>query len=452
MKRILILTAAVVVCCCCQAPAGPNVKPATVPEIREWTGGSGMKRVGRRPIVKYVDDANLAEEEYRLEITRGRIKAYASSLRGRKWAESTVLQMAAQGRGRIPCGTVHDWPEYQIRGFVVDAGRMYFPIDQLYRYVDDLAYYKMNTLHIHLNDNGFDREFDEDWSKVPGNFRIQSDFFPGLANPEESYTKQEYVELQKYAEGKGIEIISEIDSPAHSLAFTKYRPELASKTHKPDHLDLFNPATYNFLDSLYLEFLGGDDPVFRGPRFHAGVDEYKTKDQAIKEQFRSFANHYFALIESYGKQACSWGALSDMSGETPVDGRGRMVWAWYNGYADPQEMMDLGFDLVCIPDELVYIVPSAGYYNEFLNRQEIYETWTPAHIGAAVFEENHPKIKGGMFAEWNDYLLRGYTMEDIHDRVYPATQVIAAKTWSGVHTTLSFSQFEDACTAVVPED
>lgn len=448
MKRVLIIAAATLACVCCKTPAEPNAKPATVPEIREWTGGTGMKKTGKHPRIKYVEEEGLAAEEYRIDIRRGRITAYASSARGRKWAESTILQLSAQGDGLIPCGIVHDWPEYEIRGFMVDAGRMYFPIEQLYRYVDDLAYYKMNTLHIHLNDNGFAREFGEDWDKVPGNFRIQSDFFPGLANPEESYTKQEYIDLQKYAESKGVEIISEFDAPAHSLAFTRYRPQLASKTHNPDHMDLFNEQTYSFLDSLYMEFLGGDEPVIRGPRFHAGVDEYKTQDQKIKEQFRSFANHYFSLIESYGKQACSWGALSEMSGETYVDGHDRMVWAWYNGYADPQEMMNLGFDLVCIPDGLVYIVPSAGYYNEFLNRQKIYDNWTPAHVGSAVFQENHPQIKGGMFAEWNDFLLRGYTMEDIHDRVYPATQVIAAKTWSGIHTTLSFNQFEAACSAV----
>jgi len=422
-----------------------NAKPTTVPELRSWSGDTGTRKVGKHPRIKYIDDDTLAKEEYRLEINRRGIKAYASSLRGRKWAESTVLQMAAQYDGKLPCGTAHDWPEYPIRGFVVDAGRMYFPIEQLYRYIDDLVYYKMNTMHIHLNDNGFIREFENDWNKVPGNFRLQSDFFPGLANPEQSYTKQEYIKLQKYAESKGVEIISEFDAPAHSLAFSRYRPELASSTHGPDHLDLFNPGTYSFLDSLYMEFLGGDEPVIRGPRFHAGVDEYKTKDQEIKEQFRHFVNHYLALIESYGKQACSWGSLTDMSGETPVDGNGRMVWAWYNGYADPQEMMDMGFDLISIPDELVYIVPSAGYYNEFLNRELIYKTWTPAHIGASVFEENHPKIKGGMFAEWNDYLLKGYTMEDIHDRVYPATQVIAAKTWSGVHTTFTYDKFENIC-------
>ena len=448
MKNLIIAALCLLALSCTENPClESGSKPATVPEIREWSASPGVRCVGKTPRIKYIEDKTLSEEEYRLEITRFSIKAYASSLRGRKWAESTVLQMSAAYGGRIPCGSVRDCPEYEMRGFMVDAGRMYFPIEELYRYVDELAYYKMNILHIHLDDNGFTREFG-DWDSTPGNFRLQSTFFPGLADPSQSYTKQEYIDLQKYAESKGVEIISEFDAPAHSLSFTRYRPELASSTHGPDHMDLFKPETYSFLDSLYMEFLGGDDPVIRGPRFHIGADEYKTKDQSIKEQFRSFVNHYLALAESFGKQACSWGTLTDMAGETPVDGHGRMVWAWYNGYADPQEMMDLGFDLVSIPDELVYIVPSAGYYNEFLNRDLIYNAWTPAHIGAAEFEENHPQIKGGMFAEWNDFLLTGVTMEDIHERVTPAMQVIAAKTWSGVNTTFTYEEFDQTCKAL----
>ncbi len=59
------------------------------------------------------------------------------------------------------------------------------------------------------------------------------------------------------------EIIPEIDVPAHSLAFTQYDPTLALGPGKGrDHLDTSNPKTYEFLDSLFDEYLGGENPVF----------------------------------------------------------------------------------------------------------------------------------------------------------------------------------------------
>ena len=442
VKKIAIIAAATVLAASCSSPVGPSEKPFTVPEIREWTPAAGARKVGKNPRIRYVDDSSLAREEYRLEITRCGIKAYASDVRGRTWAESTVRQLAARYDGKVPCGTIRDWPEYEMRGFLLDIARRYFPLEWLYRYIDEMTYYKLNTLHLHLCDNGGYREYDNVWENVPGFFRLQSDLFPTLASPGESYTKQEYIDLQKYAESKGVEIISEFDSPAHSLSYARCRPEITS-TIRPDHLDLCNPLTFSMLDSLYTEFLGGDDPVIRGLRFHAGLDEYRTKDPEVMEQFRVYTNHFLELTESFGKQACSWGALTDMAGETPVDGHGRIVWAWQNKAADPDSMMALGFDLLCVPDYLMYIVPTAGFYNEYLDRQKIYDTWTPAHVGTVVYEENHPKIKGGMFAEWNDFTTHEYTMEDVHDRVYPAMQVVAAKTWSGTHTSFTFEQFDE---------
>lgn len=445
MNRITIPTFfAVLLFCCSTLDAGAQGKPFTIPEIREWVAAKGMLKVGANPQIKYIEDSALAAEEYCIKISRSGVKAYVSSLRGRKWAESTIRQMAAKGDGMIPCGTIHDWPEYPIRGFVLDVGRKYFPIECLYAYIDELAYYKMNTFHIHINDEGMPvgrKPKDE----VPGYWRLQSDFFPGLAVEGESYSKQEYIDLQKYAESKGVEIITEFDTPAHSKAITQYRPDLGSKTNGTNHLDLFLEETYNFVDSLFLEYLGGDDPVIRGHRFHIGTDEYHTDDQRIREQFRVYTNHYLELAELYGKQACCWGSLSDAEGETHVDGHGRMLWAWYNLYADPEKMIDLGFDLVSIPDGLVYIVPQARYYNDYLDRKKIYDTWTPAVIGSLTFEENHPNIKGGMFAVWNDLAaFRRYTTDDVHDRAYPAIQVISAKTWSGIHTSFSFEEFDRA--------
>ena len=192
-----------------------------------------------------------------------------------------------------------------------------------------------------------------------------------------------------------------------------------------------------------MEYLGGEHPVFIGPRFHVGTDEYSNKDSLVVEKFRYFTDHCIKEAEKYGKQACVWGALTHAKGETPVKVENVLMYAWYNGYANPQDMMDLGYDLISIPDGLTYIVPAAGYYYDYLNCKYLYENWTPATIGNQKFEEKHPQIKGGSFAVWNDHAGNGISFKDIHYRAFPAMQTMSTKMWTGKNTTFSYEDFDE---------
>ena len=209
-----------------------------------------------------------------------------------------------------------------------------------------------------------------------------------------------------------------------------------------DHLDLFNPETYKFVDGLFKEYLEGENPVFRGKRVHIGTDEYSNAKKDVVEKFREFTDHYIKFVESFGKQAMCWGALTHAKGDTPVKSENVIMNCWYNGYADPKDMKEQGYKLVSIPDGLVYIVPSAGYYYDYLNCNYLYDNWTPAVIGNQVFEEQDPAILGGMFAVWNDHPGNGISVKDVHHRVYPALQTLAVKCWSGKLRELPYAEFD----------
>lgn len=446
-----------------------NPKPFVIPEIKQWEGSVGefiidndckiiidendeisesiaemfsedyFKMFNKRLKVKkdkhsngdiiFIKSDNIETEGYRIEIENN-IKIFYNDKRGAFWATRTVLQIAEQNKCSIPKGKITDYPDYEMRSFMLDCGRKFIPIHFLHEYIDFMAYYKMNTFHIHLNDNAFKQYFNNDWSKTPSGFRLESDFFPGLTSRDGYYTKEEFIDLQKHAEKVGVEIIPEFDVPAHSLAFVHYRPELGSKEYGLDHLDLFKEETYHFIDSLFMEYLREDEPVFRGPRFHVGTDEYSNKDSLVVEKFRYFTDYCIRKAESYGKQACVWGALTHAKGKTEVKVDNVLMYAWYNGYADPEEMMKLGYDLISIPDAWTYIVPAAGYYYDYLNCENLYKNWTPAVIGNKKFEEKHKQIKGGSFAVWNDHAGNGISFKDIHYRVLPAMQTMATKMWN----------------------
>ena len=480
MKKLHLFT--LLLCCFLTSITAQNAKPFVIPELKEWKGTTGeftlneqtrivypknqpeLQRIaqmvaedckemfGHAPatlegkgqkgdiILSLKKDKKLGKEGYTIKIA-DRINLSAPEAIGIYWGTRTLLQMAEQNL-TLPQGEIRDFPDYEIRGFMIDCGRKFIPMHYLRDYVKIMSYYKMNCFQIHLNDNGFKQFFENDWNKTYAAFRLESDTYPGLTARDGFYTKQEFIDLQKLAENVFVEIIPEIDAPAHTLAFAHYMPEIGSKEYGMDHLDLFNPKTYEFMDGLFKEYLEGEEPVFRGKRVHIGTDEYSNKDPKVVEKFREFTDRYIRYVESFGKQACVWGALTHAKGETPVKSENVIMSAWYNGYAQPRDMVKQGYKLISIPDGLTYIVPQTGYYYDYLNCEHLYNNWTPAHVGSEVFDEKDPAILGGMYAVWNDHCGNGISTKDIHHRCYPALQTLAVKMWTGVSKSVPYEVFE----------
>lgn len=467
LLAILLLPATVM------AKPSVNPRPFTIPAIHDWQGGVGTLSVTAQSRILYTDarlqmaaealardlqlssglslpvaegrkaaegdilfvykpQKKLGDEGYTIDINKC-VRVEAAE-RGAYHAAQTLLQIVndcpAGNLPFLPKGRIADRPDYPLRGLVLDCGRKYIPMDYMRRLVRTMAYYKMNTLEVHLNDKGHPPFFYNDWNQVYSAFRLESDLFPGLTAEDGSYTKDEFRQFILDAAAQGVEIIPELDSPAHSLCFSHYRPSLGSKEYGMDHLELTNPEVIPFIDSLYSEYLGGPNPVFVCPRVHIGTDEYSNKKQEVVELFRSFTDHLIHTVESYGKQAVLWGALTHAKGETPVKVDDVLMFAWYNGYAKPDSMYALGYHLVCVPDRTTYIVPAAGYYYDYLNIPRLYKEFTPANIAGVRFPERDPQIEGGMFAVWNDIIGNGIAVADIHHRIMPAMQVIAEKTWA----------------------
>ena len=240
-----------------------NDKPFVIPELRQWQGADGMATINAKSKVLYADaalqqaaeamaedygllfgkalkakatkdaakaaagsivitltdDKELGDEGYAIEIGDV-VVISANTTTGAYWATRTLLQILEQSEGaNLPKGTIRDWPDYAVRGFMIDCGRKYIPLDYLKQYSKIMAYYKMNTLQVHLNDNGFKQYFGNDWDETYAAFRLESELFPELTAKDGYYGKDEFRQFQKDAAKMGVNIIPEIDVPAHSLAF-----------------------------------------------------------------------------------------------------------------------------------------------------------------------------------------------------------------------------------------
>jgi hexosaminidase len=461
-----------------------NTAPTVIPSLREWQGASGtFTMVGTSRIV--VDpsytaqlqntpqvfqsdllaitrhklplvvsrspvtgdffltvsnaDHDLGSEGYRLKIA-DYVTISALTRTGVFYGTRTVLQILLQDptQTQMPQGTARDYPKYAERGFMLDAGRKFFSITSLEDYVKLMAWYKMNDFQIHLNDNEIGGGDSPDWMHKYAAFRLNSTRFKGLAASDGSYTRQDIQALEAVAQSYAVTITPEIDAPAHDLALTQYRPDLASQQYSKEMLDLSNPATYTFLNSMWDEFL----PWFTGPQVHIGADEYDKRDA---DKYRQFINTYAAYLESKGKTVRMWGSLSELQSSVKVD-HNIIIDDWSNRWANPVDMVKQGFYIVNANDNLLYIVPKAGYYHDYLDTQLLYEQWEPYIFDlsnpALNLSPNDPHVLGGMFAEWNDKLGSVVSDTDVYDRVKPAMQTVGDKLWSGPTPDISYVQFE----------
>lgn len=476
-----------------------NKAPTVIPELREWKGHSGTfainnlsrivykdaklkdvantfaadykKIVGKDITVVNADKANagdifftlttdkslgLKDEGYKMEVA-DQVKVTAEDPTGAYWATRTILQSFKSSNNTINKGIARDYPLYKVRGFILDAGRKTFTMDYLKKVVEMMSWYKMNDFQVHLNDNLIPLEHYNQIGKNPmdaySGFRLESNIKKGgnnglnkadLTSKDVFYTKNEFRDFIKESRVRGVEIVPEIDTPAHSLALTKVRPDLRHGTYgrENDHLNL--TSKYNdslsFVKSIFNEYMGKDldNPVFdENTTIHIGADEYSADGDA----YRRFCNDMMKYVEDSNRTSRIWGSLSSIkgSGNVPVRGdtylnqSGRRVQMnlWNYGWANIDKMYDLGFDLINCNDGHYYIVPNAGYYYDYLNNDILYNLPINS-IGGFTVPAGDEQMIGGAFAVWNDmmdYLDNGVSEWDVYDRIKNAVPLFGAKLW-----------------------
>ncbi|MCU6709167.1 discoidin domain-containing protein [Paenibacillus sp. J5C_2022] len=450
-----------------------NAEPMVVPSLQEWLGGQGEFTLsGASRIV--VDEADLAalqktadilrdelheltglslavetgtpdngdiylrldqtlaalgEEGYRMDIN-DYASIFSDDVKGVFYGTRTVLQLLEQddAHTRMPRGMIRDYPKYAERGFMIDVARKFYTIDFLRDYVKLMSYYKMNRFQIHLNDD-VGTAF-PDGTKAA--FRLESERYPGLASPSGYYTKEEFRELQQLGMDYGVNVVPEIDTPGHSGVFIAYDPSLGSG----NMLDVTREETVDFVKGLFDEYI--DDNVFIGPDVHIGTDEYWGSDT---EAFRQYMDTFIRHINGKGKQARLWGGLTMFDGNTPISNDATMD-IWYEPYGSAQQAVDLGYDIVNVNTNLLYIVPQL--YRNYLNYDYLYNEWEPNDWIESVLPFGHSQVKGAMFALWNDVSIeKGVSMADSHYRVLPSMKTLSEKTWAGTREDRDFIRFQE---------
>ncbi len=466
-----------------------NKAPNILPELQEWKGNTGVFTFEGTSKVIYTNDAlkaaatalvndykvitgktitavkgdvssavngdvvlslttdktkGLMDEGYLLTVNN-KVLVEAETAQGAYFATRTILQ-SIKTTDNIPCGVARDYPLYKVRGFILDVGRKTFTMDFLEDVVQEMAWYKMNDLQVHLNDNYI---FLENYTKTGrdpmtaySGFRLESDIKKGgnnglnqadLTSKDVFYTKDEFRTFIKDSRNYGVNIVPEFDTPAHSLALTKVRPDLRTGTNgrENDHLDLRNQydKCIEFVQSIFNEYMGKDlaNPVFDSETIiHIGADEYT----ADKEAYRKFTDEMLKYVQASGRTARVWGSLSSLTGTTPVLAKDVQMNLWNTGWANMDKMYEQGFDLINCDDGQYYVVPNAGYYYDYLNDNTLYNN--AINKQNTTIPNGDKQMAGGAIAVWNDMIDEkdnGISEYDVYDRIRNAIPLFGAKTW-----------------------
>ena len=211
------------------------MRPSTGFAIPVSTGASS----GGAIVLRLSTDAALGEEGYRLTVSRDSVRITANAPAGLFRGTQTLRQLLpaqieshmkmSQRSWPVPAVTISDQPRFAWRGVMLDVARHFFTVDEVKQYIDLIALYKLNVLHLHLSD-------DQGW-------RIEIKSQPQLTaaasvtevggGPGGFYTQSDYAEIVRYALDRYITTVPEIDMPGHTNAALIAHPELSCSRRPP---------------------------------------------------------------------------------------------------------------------------------------------------------------------------------------------------------------------------
>ncbi|MFJ1606670.1 beta-N-acetylhexosaminidase [Streptomyces sp. NPDC088253] len=412
------------------------LRPSTGYRLPVTTHGTGGIRLRLAP-------GSTGAEGYRLDSGHSGVTITAAAPAGLFHGVQTLRQLlpaaveknsVQPGPWLVAGGTIKDSPRYGYRGAMLDVSRHFFGVAQVKRYIDELALYKVNKLHLHLSD-------DQGW-------RIAIDSWPRLATYGGStqvggghggyYTKADYKEIVRYAASRYLEVVPEIDMPGHTnAALASYAQLNCNGTAPPlytgtdvgfSSLCVAKPVTYDFVDDVVRELAA----LTPGKYLHIGGDEAHSTSHA---DYVAFMDKVQPVVAKYGKTVVGWHQLT---GAHPAKGAIAQYWGLDDTSATEKaqvaEAARNGTGLVLSPADRVYLdmkytadTPLGQDWAGLVEVKRSYD-WDP---GAYLPGAPASAIRGVEAPLWTETIVTG---ADIDYMTFPRLPGAAELGWSPAST------------------
>jgi hexosaminidase len=460
------------------ATAGVPANRAMIPTLREWAAGSGaftfaassriLVDAATRPtgatfaadllaltgqsvpvvtgaaaqagdirLVLGSTDAQLGTEGYRLTVGSS-VTVEARTDAGAFYGTRSLLQLIKQSPS-IPAGTGRDWPTKPERGLMVDNGRKFFTAQWLRKHVKDLAYLKLNYFHLHFSDNL--------------GFRVESTSHPEIVSAQH-LTKQELADLIALAAQYHVTIVPEIDFPGHMAPILAAHPDLqlvsSSGSDSNGFIDLSKDGAYALIRDLLNEYL----PLFPGPFFHIGADEYVTNygdypqlltyarahygaAATAKDAYYGFVNWANTIVRASGKTTRMWNDGIHSGDGTINPATNIVIDHWYTHGIAPQQLLDRGHTIANASWDPTYYVLGGSKPNN----QWAYETWHPDLFQGGNTINDPSRNRGSQIHVWCDNP-NAETEDQVAGGIRDILRVMAQQTWGTPKAVSTYAAFQ----------
>lgn len=435
-----------------------------ISDYKDFTGVELKKEKGEAKANAFnfsleAPDKLLGNEGYTMDIQKDRVVVKSESTTGNMYGMQTILQMYKENNNSFNVGTMRDYPRFEVRGFLFDIARKPVSMEMIKDVSRTMRYYKMNDLQLHLSDNYI---FLEDYGKLENEeeafkayeaFRLES----GLTNDkgesptakDYSISKKDFKELILNERSLGMNIVPEIDVPAHATSFTKIWPEIMVENgvsgNRPliDHIDISKDEAVDKVKEIFDDYTKGENPTFDSETIvHIGADEFISNPTA----YREFINEIVPHIKETNTVRM-WGGLTYINdnkteiSKEAIENVEMNLWA--SSWADGVEMYDMGYKLINTIDDFGYMVPSGSLvrsnaYGDLLNVERIFNEFEANRVrlkngSYTNLPSGDDQVLGAAFALWSDNIDKkasGLSESDLYWRFFDAMSIYAEKTWA----------------------
>lgn len=440
--------------------------------------------------IRFSTDTTLVAESYRLFVSPSEIRITAADLHGFFYAlQSLRMQLppALESRQpaptvvwKIPSMTLQDAPRFGYRGLMLDVVRFFMPKENVKKIIDAMAMLKLNYLHLHLvDDNGWRLEIKQ-YPKLTevGAWRVfREGDFAQHKNPKKGeptpiggfYTQEEMREIIAYAADRQVEIIPEIEMPAHTNSSLAAYPQLACPVVK-DFIGVLpglgghaaeiiycagNEQVFTFLQGVIDEVadlfpsryihLGGDEAAktnwLKCPLCQARMKAEGFTD--IEELQGYFMNRMSEYVKSKGKQVMGWDELTNS--RIPD---GAIIYGWQGMGEAGYKAGKAGHPFIMTPAKVTYLIryqgpqwfePRTYFGNNTLKDVYDYEPIRPDWEDSV-----RARLLGVQASLWTEFVR---SPEEAEYLIFPRLAALAEVAWSGKKNWPGFLERLDRLTA-----
>ncbi|MCG1037722.1 glycoside hydrolase family 20 protein [Polaribacter sargassicola] len=435
--------------------------------------GWALKTVEKLPTSNYIlfkSDEKLLPETYTLTIKEKHINITASDNAGFLYAIQSLRQLLPieiESKKKVedivwqvPNVEIKDGPRFKWRGLMLDLSRHFFDKEYIKETIDALSMHKMNILHLHLvDDQGWRIEIKK-YPKLTevGAWRVDQESTPWNSrkdnNPKEKgtyggfLTQEDLKEIVAYASLKGVEVVPEIEMPAHVTSAIAAYPELSCLSEPvavpsgaiwpiTDIYCAGKESTFQFLENVLSEVI----EIFPSKYIHIGGDEAtktnwieclhckkRIKEEGLKnvDELQSyFIKRMEKFINSKGKKIIGWDEI--LEGGLAPDAT---VMSW-RGVKGGVEAAKHGNDAIMTPVSHSYfdyyqgppeLEPIAG--GSVLSVSKVY-TFDP--VVEELTEQEAQHILGGQANLWAEHIS---TEEHSQYMIFPRLTALSETVWS----------------------